>query len=136
MTSLNDIFDQLRKLGEDLEESADFSSVLPEGHEHHRTALFIRLPWPGLLDEDSEVHERIGKLLASVNRPDTMKMDVFTIVGNTVMPGWQPYADAASKGLYDPATAIDTHPYVLQVVVDIVKPSALEATASALNGVE
>ncbi len=133
MTSLNDIFNQLRTLGEDLEESTDFGSVLPEGHDHHRTALFIRLPWPGVLEQDSEVHERIAKLLNSVNRPDTMKMDVFTVVGNTVMPGWQPYTDAVSKGLYDPATAIDIHPYVLQVVVDIVKPAALAATAEALN---
>lgn len=133
MTSLNDVFNQLRKLGEDLDENVDFASLLPEGHEHHRTALFIRLPYPGLLTTDSEVHERIAKLLASVNRPETIKMDVYTIVGNKVMQGWQPYTDESAKGMYDPVTAIESNPYVLQVIVDIVKPAALEATAAALD---
>lgn len=134
MTTLNEILDRLREVGDQLEETMDYAAILPQ-EGHHRSAMFIRLPHPAVAAQQGEVFERLARLVESVNRPDTIKMDVYTVIGNNVLPGFQPHTDLTAKGSFDPEqiTAIVSTPYVLQVVVDVIQPAALEATLKALQ---
>lgn len=128
--TLKKVLDKLKAVGENMPDAAlvDVGGILPAG-DHHQTAIFIRLPYPGAGDEQ-HVKDRVGKLLFSVNRPDTIKCDVWTICGNKCAPGWQPNLtpDSTGKGLFDHEKFMESgQGYTLQITVDIVHPAVLSA---------
>lgn len=127
---------QLDELGKDLAKDkplVDLKGVIPL-KDHHQTAVFVRLPYEGALNNE-KVHERVFKFLSSINRPDTIKADVYTLLGANIMPGYQPHishAEAGKAPLFNTdwvLTKIDS-PYVIQITVDLVWPAVLEAAAN------
>lgn len=132
--SLNKVLDRLREIGDDLQEVMDYSGIAPASS-HHRTAVFVRLPYPGIVQENEEVMERLARFLGSLNQPDTIKADLYTCIGRHVLPGYQPHTELTADGDFDPDSLhkIVDQPYVLQIVVDVIQPAALEATLNALK---
>jgi hypothetical protein len=133
--TLNQILDRLREIAEkELKPAMEYSAILP-GDGHHRSAMFIRLPYPPVAAVQGEVFERLSRLVESVNRPDTIKMDVYTVIGDKVLNGFQPHTNLTAKGPFDPEqiTAIIENAYVLQIVVDVIQPAAMEQTIKALE---
>jgi hypothetical protein len=132
--TLSQILDRLRAIGDDLKEAMDYSAIAPEDG-HHRSVMFIRLPYPPVAAVHGEVFERLSRLMESLNRPDTMKVDVYTVVGRHILSGFQPHTELTADGDFDPEDfhAILSNPYVLQIVVDVVQPDAMEQTLNALS---
>ena len=131
---LSQILDRLREIAAEMEEVMDYSGITPE-EGHHRTAMFIRLPYPPVAAVHGEVSERLSRLVESINRPDTIKVDVYTVVGQHVLNGFQPHTELTAGGDFNPEQMYVTlpNPYVLQMVVDVVQPDALEQTLKALK---
>lgn len=136
--SLGEVLEHLNKLGESLEADKpliDLHGILP-AHDHHQTVVFIRLPYEGAATQKN-VNERITKFLTSVNRPDTIKCDIFTILGANVAKGWQPAIKNAQQGkgpLFNPdwiTAADDVPPFVLQITVDVIHPHVLQQVLGA-----
>lgn len=118
-----------------MKDTMDYSGITPQDG-HHRSAMFIRLPYPAVAAQNGEVFERLSRLIESLNRPDTMKCDVYTVIGEHVLQGFQPHTDLTAKGSFDPEEIhkiLPGQPYVLQMMVDIVQPQALEQTLKALE---
>lgn len=132
--TLSQILDRLRQIGDELQEAMDYSAIAPD-EGHHRSVMFVRLPYPPVAAVHGEVFERLSRLMESVNRPDTMKVDVYTVVGRNILPGFQPHTELTADGDFDPEEfhAILSHPYVLQIIVDVVQPDAMEQTINALT---
>lgn len=139
--TLGQVLAHLDALGGDLAKDkplVDLAGIIPVA-DHHQTVIFIRSPYPGAL-AGGKVQERIVKLLTSVNRPDTIKADVYTVQGANVKQGWQPTLENAvidGKEVHGPMFnpdwligAMPKAPWVLQITVDVVHPSVI---AQALN---
>lgn len=141
MNTLSDVFDRLLEISKKLDDEEAFDVAdLFDGSVHHRTVVYVRLPWPQLVETDAEVQERLARFLTSINRPDTIKCDVFTVIGDDVFVGYQPNTNAKALGVFDPDAvqeylddAEGAAPYVLQITVDVIKPAAVEATIEALK---
>lgn len=140
MTTLSDVFDRLREIGQELgkEEAFDVAELFEGGGSHHRTVVYVRLPWPQIVEGDTEVAERLMRLLTSINRPDTIKCDIFTVIGEEILQGYQPNTNVKATGVWDPDEMQmyldDGHqPYVLQVTIDIIKPEAVMMTVENLG---
>lgn len=132
--TLTEALAYLSTLGADLAQDKpliDLKGVIPQG-DHHQTAVFIRLPYEGAGIE-KHTYERVTKLLTSINRPDTIKADVFTMLGPNCVKGWMPQIKAVQADgeptlgpLFNPDWILaEVGGYVLQITVDVVVPSVL-----------
>lgn len=132
--TLGEVLETLEKLGEDLavdKPMIDLKGLIPM-NDHHQTAVFLRLPSKEAM-QDSGVQERVVKFLTSINRPDTIKADVYTLLGGNCRKGYQPTiafpvvdGKPCKEGLFNPDWIVaQSVGYVLQITVDIVKPDVL-----------
>jgi hypothetical protein len=135
--TLSQVIAHLEAVGAEFEKGkpmVDLKGVLPGG-DHHQTAVFLRFPYPGVLD-NSAVKDRVLKLLTSINRPDTIKCDIYTVCGGNVKAGFQPTitwpevdGEVVQGGLVNHDDIVTNSPsgkYVLQITVDIVHPAVLQ----------
>lgn len=141
---LGEILGQLHALGAQMEQDkplVDLAGVLPMA-EHHQCVVFLRLPYPGVLQEHENVAERVVKFLGSINRPSTMKADVYTICGSNIMPGYQPQIEGVGKDgqpLFNTDWVIENvpaSPYTLQITVDVVHPNVLSKVQQVIEGLK
>jgi len=133
--TLGRVLAKLIELGNEVDQqkaTVDMQGLFP-AFEAHRTAVFIRIPYPGAANGE-QPQERLAKLAASFNRPDTIKADFFTVIGRECYPGFQPWLEPKDfqPGMFDVdriqqyLVGAGHKGYVLHITVDIVTPDVLD----------
>lgn len=127
-------------------QSAIEKALAAMGGEQHRTALIFDLT-PEQWNKDDNIPERVTRLATSLNRPDTLKADIFTYVpdpvdqtGGKLKKGVHYSEDmlkGALDGVSDPVAVLkDKGGYTLVAHVHVIPKSDWPASKQTHNPFE